>query len=254
MIKLKFIQIENTDKVAILKLNRGITNPINLELVNELSENLINLIDNPDIHSLILTSTNNKFFSIGFSLPELIKLNEKDLTTFYRAFNRLCIGLYTFPKPTIAALRGHAIAGGCILALCCDYRFISEGRKLMGLNEIKLGLPVPYPGDCILRNLVGSQIARDVMENGEFYSSTELFKIEIADEVLPLEEVLPKSIEKAKLLDSLPQDAFKVIKNNRTEMIEIQIKKYLGEKEKSFLECWKLKTTQELLKEATKKF
>lgn len=251
---MSFIQTEYEEKVAILKLNRGVTSPINLELVNELSENLKKIKDNPDTNSLVLTSTNNKFFSIGFSLPELIKFNQEKLIEYYRAYNQLSIELYTFPKPTIAALTGHAIAGGCILALCCDYRFIADGRKLMGLNEIKLGLPVPYPGDCILRDLVNSRIAREIMEIGEFYQSDELLKMGLVDKVFPLEKVLQKSIDKAKLLGSMPIEAYRIIKNNRVERVEKRIRKQLKEKERLFIKCWCKEEAQKLLREAAKKF
>lgn len=154
---MKLIRREYRDRVAILKLNRGIINALNLQLVNQLAENLQKVRDDSDVHSLVLCSSNEKFFSIGFDIPELFKLTRKDFRVFYQAFNRVCMDLYTLPKPTIAAITGHAIAGGCILALCCDYRFIAEGRKLMGLNEIKLGIPVPYPGDCILRHVAGTR-------------------------------------------------------------------------------------------------
>jgi enoyl-CoA hydratase/carnithine racemase len=78
------------------------------------------------------------------------------------ALDSMCLEMLTISKPLVAGIAGHAIAGGCILSLCCDYRFISEGRKLIGLNEIKLGVPVPYVADCILRKLIGHRLARDV--------------------------------------------------------------------------------------------
>jgi enoyl-CoA hydratase/carnithine racemase len=139
------IRTEYHDKVAVVKLNRGITNALNLQLVNELAETLHGVKHDSDVHSLVLGSSNEKFFSIGFDVPELFELTKSDFKFFYQTFNRVCLDLYTLPKPTIAVITGHAIAGGAILALCCDYRFIAEGRKLMGLNEIRLGVPVPYP-------------------------------------------------------------------------------------------------------------
>jgi len=165
----KLIYTEFRDEVAVLKLNRGVTNALNLQLVSQLAENLQTVRDDSDVQGLVLSSFNEKFFSIGFDIPELIKLTIDDFRVFYQVYNRICVDLYTLPKPTIAAITGHAIAGGCILALCCDYRFIAEGRKLMGLNEIKLGIPVPYPGDCILQHVVGTRNAREIMGTGEFY-------------------------------------------------------------------------------------
>ena len=251
---MELIRIEYRDEVVILKLVRGITNALNLQLVNQLAENLRKVRDDSDVHSLVLGSSNEKFFSIGFDIPELFKLTRKDFRAFYQAFNRVCMDLYTLPKPTIAAITGHAIAGGCILALCCDYRFIAEGRKLMGLNEIKLGIPVPYPGDCILRHVVGTRNAREISGTGEFYRPEELLQIGMVDQVLSLKQVLPKSIEKAKLLGALPHAAFGMIKRNRIEIVEAQVLTRLAEKEQFFIECWHSNEARERLKEAIKKF
>ncbi len=248
------IRIEYRDKVAILKLNRGITNALNLQLVNQLAENLQKVKDDSEVHSLVLGSSNEKFFSIGFDIPELLELARKNFRVFYLAFNRVCMDLYALPKPTIAAITGHAIAGGCILALCCDYRFIAEGRKLMGLNEIKLGIPVPYPGDCILRHVAGTRNAREIMSTGEFYHPEESLQIGVVDQVLPLEQVLPKSVEKAKLLGALPHEAFGMIKRNRVEIVEAQVLKHLAEKEQFFIDCWYSAEARKRLKDAIKKF
>jgi len=251
---MKLINIEFHDKAIVLKLNRDITNAINLQLVAELAENLERVRDNMDVRSLVLGSSNDKFFSIGFDIPQLFELTKEDFRFFYQSFNRVCIDLYTLPKPTIAATTGHATAGGCILALCCDYRFIAEGRKLMGLNEIKLGVPVPYPADCILRQIVGTRNAREIMDTGEFFQPKALLRMNMVDQMMPLEEVLPKSIEKAELLGALPPKAFEITKRNLVETVEAQILKHLAEKEQLFIECWYSEEARKRLKEAIKKF
>ena len=250
----QFVDIEYQDTVAVVKLKRGVTNAINLHLVNHLSTSLLRVKDDSTVRGVVLGSANEKFFSIGFDIPELLELSRSDFKNFYKAFNQLCIDLFTHPKPTIAAITGHAIAGGCILTLCCDYRFIAEGRKLMGLNEIKLGLPVPYPGDCILRDLVGTRTAREIIGIGEFYQPYDLLHLGMVDQVLPLKQVLPKSIEKAKMLGALPYQASAKIKQNRVEMIEARIRAQLVEKEHFFIECWYSDRARERLKEAAKTF
>ena len=124
----------------------------------------------------------------------------------------------------------------------------------MGLNEIKLGIPVPYPGDCILRQVVGARNGREIMGTGEFYHPEESLQMGMVDQVLSLEQVLPKAIDKAKLLGALPRDAFGMIKRNRVEMVEAQILKHLAEKEQFFMECWYSDEARERLEEAIKKF
>ncbi|MCP5102025.1 MAG: enoyl-CoA hydratase/isomerase family protein [bacterium] len=250
----KSIHIEYRDNVAVLKLSRGVTNAMNPQLVNELSENLRKVRENTGMRGLIIASSNDKFFSIGLDIPQLFDLSREEFTVFYQTFNRLCIDLYTLPIPTISAVTGHAIAGGCILALCCDYRFIAEGRKLMGLNEVHLGVPVPYPAHCILRDLVGSRNARDITGTGEFYQPGELLQMGMVDQVLPIEQVLPKSIEKAGLLGALPHRAFEMTKRNRVEVAAKRILKHLDGKERFFLDCWYSNDARARLKAAIEKF
>ena len=248
------IRTENRDGVAVVTLNRGTTNAINRKVVDELTETLRRLKDDPESHGLVLASANEKFFSIGFDIPQLFELSREEFGSFFRAYNRLCIDLYVLPKPIVVAIPGHATAGGCILALCCDYRFIAEGRRLMGMNEIKLGVPVPYPIDCIFRQLVGFRTARDVSDSGDFYPPEKLIEMGMVDRILPAEQVLPKSMEKARLLGSYPRDAFAMIKRNRTETVEAQILARLKEREEFFIECWYSDGVRKRLKEAMQRF
>jgi enoyl-CoA hydratase/carnithine racemase len=248
------IQIEYHDGVALVKLDRDITNAINLQLVTELKECLQTIAQDPDVTSLVLSSSNEKFFSIGLDIPSLYGLSRKDFAFFYQMFNQMCIDLYTLPKPTAAALVGHAVAGGCILALCCDYRFIAEGKKLMGLNEAKLGVPVPYPADCILRTIVGTRIAREIVDTGEFYLPEQSVCMGLVDEALPIKKIIPAAIEKVRVLAALPQEAFAIAKRNRVETVEKQISAHLAEKEQLFMGCWFSDEARQQLREAMKKF
>ena len=172
-------------------MNRSVANAINLRLISELSKHIEISNNDKEVAGVVLTSTNNKFFSIGFDIPELIELTKKDFREFYTAFNQICIKLYNSPKPLIAAITGHAVAGGCILTLCCDYRFIAEGRKLMGLNEILLGVPIPFPALCILQHLAGSPFTREVSYSGQFYHPRELLRMGLVDKIVPQKELIP---------------------------------------------------------------
>jgi len=248
------IHVERHDQVAVLKLNRGVTNALNLQLLHELAEHLREMRDDSAARALVLGSANDKFFSIGLDIPGLFGLARQDFAAFFQTFDRVCLDLYTWPKPTVAAISGHATAGGCILALCCDYRFIAEGRKLMGLNEVKLGVPVPYPGDCILRQVVGIQNAREIMDTGEFYPPEKLFQMGMVDQVLPLDQVLPQAIEKAEREGALPDEVFGSSKRSRVARVEAQILERLAEQEQLFVERWYSEETRERLREAMKKF
>lgn len=248
------ISVDHQDTVALARLSRGVTNALDLDLVNELGALLERIERDPSASALVLGSQADKFFSIGFDIPHLFELPRKDFKEFYTAFNRVCLSLYTLPKPTVAAITGHAVAGGCILALCCDYRFMGEGKKLMGLNEIKLGVPVPYLADCALRNIVGTRYARDMMDTGEFYAPAELLRMGLVDEVLPVGDVIARAVEKARLLGTWPRGAFAQIKRNRVEEVEQRVLAQGEEKERLFLDSWYSDEARQRLGEAIEKF
>ncbi len=251
---MSMIAVDYQDTVAIVRLSRGVTNALDLELVNELGVLLERIEHDASVSALVLGSGNVKFFSIGFDIPHLFELPRQDFQTFFTAFNRVCHRLYTLPKPTVAALTGHAVAGGCILALCCDYRFIAEGKKLMGLNEIKLGVPVPYLADCVLRELVGTRYAREMIDTGEFYMPADSLRMGLVDQVLPAGDVIMRAVEKAKFLGAWPREAFALIKQNRVEEVEQRVLASREEKERLFLDSWYSDEARQRLKEAIEKF
>ncbi len=248
------LKLEIQNSVAILDLNRGVTNPINPKMVNELELALQYIRQEEEIKGLVVSSANDKFFSIGFDIPELYGMVEAEFSQFYRSFNRLCLELYCFPKPVMAALTGHAIAGGCILALCCDYRYIASGRKLLGLNEVKLGVPVPYPAACILRDLVGSRLARQITEGGDFLDPEVAVHSGIVDRVLSAESVVSTAMDRVFTLGKLPQTAFAAIKRSRVELVKSQILASMEEKEAEFIKQWFAPEARQLLKEAMVRF
>jgi enoyl-CoA hydratase/carnithine racemase len=124
----------------------------------------------------------------------------------------------------------------------------------MGLNEIKLGVPVPYPGDCILRHLVGFRKAREVTDIGDFYSPEELIQIGMVDKVLPQNQLLEESITYIKTIGSSSPSSFRIIKQNRIEIVKDFIRRNLKERERLFIDAWYSEKTREYLKEAMKKF
>lgn len=247
-------ELEYQGSVATIKLNRQVTNAINLELVNGLTNVIRELKSDPRLKALILSSANEKFFSIGFDLPELFELDKRDFQVFYRSFNQLCLELFTLPKPTVAAITGHAIAGGCILVLCCDYRIISGGRKLMGLNEVKLGVPVPFLAHSILISLIGDARAGEVVDKGDFYATEELLEMNLVDRAVDVKEVLSLAGEQALLLATMPPEEFELIKKKRVETIEADFLKHREEMQDLFIRDWFSDDARRLLNEAMEKF
>ena len=245
------VKIEEHDNVAILRLDNKATNTISTTLVDNLSATIKQI--RGEYRGMILAG-GTKFFSMGFDLPELLKLDRSGMTEFFYSFNQVVLDIYTLLIPTACAITGHAIAGGTILASSCDYRFLASGRKLMGLNEIKIGVPVPYLTDMMLRQIVGDRAATGMIYLGEFIEPEKALSIGLADEVLAQDKVESRAIEKITELAALSGQAFAAIKANRVEEIRLAYEKNYKAKNEIFLDCWFSPPVQELLTRAAEKF
>ena len=251
---MEVIGLEQQEGVALVKLNRGVINAINQHCLDELGEALQMLKGDPMVRGLVFTSNNDKFFSIGFDLPEIYPLPQEEFGAFFRGFNLLCLDLYTFPKPTIAAITGHATAGGCILALCTDYRVMAEGRTVMGLNESKLGVPITYLADCLLRQLAGERQAHEVVSSGELYPPEDAVEMGMVDQICSPEEVISAAVRKVRDLGMPSLDAFAAEKAHRVSLIESQVRSHLDEEITLFLEQWYSPAARQRLGDALAKF
>lgn len=245
------VKIEEHEDVALLRLDNKVSNAISSQMIENLSA-AINRIK-VEFRGLVLAG-GEKFFSMGFDLPALLKLDRSGVTEFFYSFNQVVLNIYTLSIPTACAITGHAIAGGTILASSCDYRFLASGRKLMGLNEIKLGVPVPYLTDLMLRQIVGDRAATEMIYQGEFIEPEKALSIGLADEVLSQDKVESRAIEKITELAALPGQAFAAIKTNRVEAIRLAYEKNYKAKNEIFLDCWFSQQVQELLSKAADKF
>jgi enoyl-CoA hydratase/carnithine racemase len=245
------VKIESHADIAILRLSNGVTNAIGPELVDDLADALDQAKE--EFRGLVLAG-GTKFFSIGFDLPALLQLDRRAMTDFYIQFNQTALDLYTVSLPTACAIAGHAIAGGTILALTADFRLACSGRKLMGLNEVKIGVPVPFLADLMLRQIVGDRAATELNYRGEFLEPEQAKKIGLLDDVCPSEELDQKTVEKVADLTALPPYGFPLIKANRVEKVQSKFKEKGSVKIGLFLDCWFNPAVQELLREAAKKF
>ena len=239
------------DKVAQLRLSNGITNAIGPAMVTELSSALAEIRKNS--RGFILTG-GEKFFSIGLNLPELIGFNREEMNRFWDDFDQAVLDLYTLPLPSAAVITGHAVAGGTIFALSADYRFIAPGRNFMGLNEINIGVPVPYLADLMLRQIVGDRVATELTYNGEMVPPERALEIRLVDEMCSEETIEERTLEVISLLADKPHDAFRMIKQNRTEVIRSKFLEKRHQRKEDMLSCWFEPSVHELLRKAAEKF
>ncbi len=248
------LTLEHHDGVVVAQMRRGVTNALGPDLIGSLGRAIAQAGEDPAVGALVLSSANTKFFSIGLDIPALLDWTQEEFQSFVAEFSRLCLSLYSLPKPTVAAITGHATAGGCILALGCDYRFIAQGRKLIGLNEIRLGVPVPYVADRILTARAGPSNAAQITAGGEFHLPDRALELGLVDRIVPAEDLMAQSILQARSLAEMPGQAYSQIKANRVGPVAAEIEARLQEKNLEFVRAWYSPAARLKLQEAAAKF
>ena len=245
------VSLEAHENIALLRLTNGVTNAISPEFVDDLGKALSHIKD--EFKGMVLAG-GEKFFCIGLDLPGLLQLGRAEMIDFYITLNQAVLDLYTLPIPTASAIAGHATAGGAILAVSTDFRLIAAGRKFIGFNEVKLGVPVPALADLILRQLVGDRRATELVFSGEFQEPEQSLEIRLVDAVVTLKDVEKAAVAKISALAALPPGGLVLAKKNRVEAVRSQYDKIRQSDTNDFLNCWFDPSVQDLLKKAAEKF
>lgn len=248
---MNLVSIESHEHANIIRLNNGPTNSLTAKLVAELAEALAHA--SQDDKGLVLAG-GEKFFSIGLDLPQVLNFDRPAMEDYWRRFEQLQLDLLTMDVPTACAIRGHATAGGMILSLTTDLRLVAEGKTLMGLNELHIGIMVPYLTHLMLEHRLGTQKAIDMEYSGRFISPDVAKKLGYAEEVLPSDQVEQRALELVSKMAQIPRKAFIGSKDGITRFIQERFMALRDEKEQVLLDSWFDEGTQALLREAAKKF
>lgn len=179
---MNFVHSSTEDDIATVTLQRGKVNALNEPMVEEIGDLFRTLEMDSAVKSIIFTGT-GKFFSFGFDVPEFLQYPKEDFINYLEKFTNLYTYLFQFPKPVIAALNGHTIAGGCMLATACDVRIMASGKGKISLNEITFGAPVFAGSAEMLRFCVGSRNAQAILYSGAMYSAEDAFQLGLVDQV-----------------------------------------------------------------------
>lgn len=174
------LKVSVEDGLATVRLDRAHGNAINLDLVDELTSAFRRLDTDRSVRGVMLAAS-GKLFSPGLDLQELVELNRLEMERFLERFNACILGLYTFSKPLVAAIHGHAVAGGCVLVLTADWRVLNH-EKLLGLNEVRVGVPFPYGVAMILRESVPQRHLEEIALYGRNYRGDEAVRVGLAHE------------------------------------------------------------------------
>ncbi|MGB4773608.1 MAG: enoyl-CoA hydratase/isomerase family protein [Daejeonella sp.] len=231
------IKVTIKDKIAIVALDRGKSNAINGEMVAELHQMIRNIENDTNIGGVILTGKQG-FFSAGIDLIELYDYDEIQIREFWTNFLNMVTAFTSFKKPVIAAISGHSPAGGCVLALCCDYRLMAEGKYIIGLNEIPVGIIVPDSIFNLYAFWLGNSAAYRYLLEGKLLSTVEALEAGLIDEVVHIDSLISaaeRKIQKYIQLDwttwqqsklNLRKELISKVSADQTATLEIMLKQW----------------------------
>jgi len=209
---MEFVRLSMDGGIAELRLKRGKVNAISEQLGDEVAGCLRRLAADTEIRAVILTG-DGSFFSFGFDIPEFLGYSRESFSSFLKKFTGLYTYLFTYPKPVVAALNGHAIAGGCMLALACDYRIMVSGRAKISLNEISFGSSVFAGSVEMLKFLVGGKNAQAILYDATMYSAEKAAQLGMIDEVSSTESLMKDARALAQRMAGKDAAALSSIKN-----------------------------------------
>ncbi len=195
----KNIIVTREDNIVIVTVSREkVLNALNYETINELLNFFRQSWKDNSIGCVIITGAGKSFIA-GADISELAKCDVLKGTANARVGHYLMRTIEDFPRPVIAAVNGFALGGGCELAISCDIRLASEKAKF-GQPEVNLGIIPGYGGTQRLARLVGRGKAKQLIFSGVMIDAAEAYRIGLADEVYPPEELMDKAMELAKLI------------------------------------------------------
>jgi enoyl-CoA hydratase/carnithine racemase len=241
------VHVSEDGGIATVTLSRGKVNALNEPIVEEITKSFEDLATDNEVKSIIFTGK-GKFFSFGFDVPEFLSYFKNDFVRYLEKFTDLYTYLFTFPKPIVAALNGHTIAGGCMLATACDFRLMVTGKARISLNEITFGSAVLAGSVEMLRYCVGSRNAQSILYSGAMYSAEEAFQLGLVDRISSEDSLAEDARKVAHELAQKDSSAFKSIKHLLRQPVAEEMIKREKDAILEFVDIWYSEQTWENLK------
>ncbi len=246
------IDIETRGEVSILRMARGKGNSLNLQFMEALTQSFDELSRGPT-RAVVLTGERS-VFAAGVDLLAILEGGKAYLEAFMPALPAFFGHMVEFPKPLVAAVNGHAIAGGCVSTLACDYRLMARGKGKIGLTELLVGVPFPTWALEVVRFAVPRQHLQEVIYTGRTYTADEALARGLVDEVVELDALLDRACEVASQLGRIVPQTFRLTKRHLRMPLLERVKRYAPQFDPEVAKLWSnaevLETMQAFVAEA----
>jgi enoyl-CoA hydratase len=229
--------IEQIDEVVLVTMTSNKVNALDDGFFTDLQATIAELQSAPPL-PVVLTGTGT-CFSAGLNLLELYELDRTTLATFIDRMNETMLAWFSLPRPTVAAVNGHAIAGGCIVALACDLRIVVDHDDAqIGLNEVQVGIPFPGVPFEIARHTLSPERLREVTLTGALYTPEEARTRGLVDEVVEPEALLSRASAVARAIAPDSLEAYATIKTHLLSPALARIADNRARLDRDFLDVW----------------
>jgi enoyl-CoA hydratase len=223
-------------RLATIHLERPRGNAINHDFLAAVGAALTEA-ESDEVAAVVITGR-GRTFSSGLDLQESLDHDRAALGAFVDAFEGFFERVFTLSKPVVAAINGHAIAGGCILAMAADVRVMAAGDHRIGINEVEVGIPFPAVAFEIARAVVRPDAYADCFLEGRKVSPSEALALGLVHEVVAPEDLLARAAERARALASSSPAAFATIKGMLREPAIAAIRATREPRRRAFLDAW----------------
>ena len=196
-----------TGRVATVTLDRPPANALDTAAFEELIDVLARLRTAADVRAVVVTGT-GRFFSAGLDLFAVFSYPPAGFDAFTQKFDEAFATLFAFPKPVVAAINGHAIAGGAVLAATADLRLIADSELKIGLTEIQVGVAFPTSALEAVRFSCAGRHLREILFRGLTYGPADAVARNLADELVPAAELQARALSLAEELAAARPLAF----------------------------------------------
>ena len=194
------VRVEREDGVAVVTIDRPeALNALNASVLGELRDRLQELAEDSDVRAAVLTGAGERAFAAGADIKEMQAKSPSEARAWGGLGHDVARLLETMPKPTIAAVNGLALGGGCELALACDIRYAAATARF-GQPEVNLAVIPGWGGTQRLARVVGLGLAKELILTGRTLDADEALRRGLVSAVFPPEELLPKTVEVARSL------------------------------------------------------
>ncbi len=228
-------EISGHDSIAVVKMNHGKVNAMDIEFCEGLSHQLDALVAE-DCRAVVLTSA-TQVFSAGVDLLRLLDEDPGYIDPFLQALTDCFRKLFEFPKPIVAAINGHAVAGGCVLTAACDYRVIAKCLKI-GVPELRVGVPFPPIALEIIRFVATQPSFQAMVNGGATYRDEQAVAVGLADSVCESSAISACALESAEQLLAIPPEVFRITKQQVRMPALTKAKQAEGELGDQILAIW----------------